>query len=196
MQRRLPKGPNYDADGMRLQQYSRQVPCEVMDGDETDALLEMSIKALKRTRGRPAEYANTSEGLDSFTDRSVEYLQFIKDTNADPESGRKLMPDIESWAVFLGVTRMTISNYRRRSEDWNATIEQFKTAILAVRKQLASNFKIPPVYAIFDQTNNYGYVNSTEFHLVPETEAGAKQPQSLESIAEQLGIEQLESMEE
>lgn len=146
---------------------------EKIETDDMTAILDMAIEASTARVGRPAEYPYSRAGLDAFIDKTLEFFQYVNDINANPDLERKLIPDIESWGVFLGVTRQTIWAYEKRGGEWKATIEYYKNAIAAVKKQLALNYKIPPMVYVFDATNNHGYVNSNEFKLTqgkPETE--------------------------
>lgn len=135
--------------------------------DDLNAILDMSIKSIKL--GRPAKFENTSEGLQDFKQASIAYLEFVRETNNNPDNENKLVPDIESWATFLGTTRKTICDYERdRDEQWKEFIALIKGAITAAKKQLAFRQKIPTVLAMFDLANNSGYVNTAEYKLIPE----------------------------
>ena len=68
--------------------------------------------------------------------------------------------------IFLGITKQTVLNYAKRSQDWADTIEYIKESILAAKKQLAFRFKIPPVVYLNDVSNNHDYLNTNEFKLV------------------------------
>lgn len=60
------------------------------------------------------------------------YFQYIADANKENEE--KLIPDIEGWCIFLGITKQTVLNYAKRSQDWADTIEYIKESILAAKK--------------------------------------------------------------
>lgn len=157
--------------GKRMPSY-RDI-AETMDGDELDAILDVSLQGLARAREKGSQpmYSNSPEGLKSFKHDSEEYLTFVRNVNKTPTEGGKLrlVPDIESWAAFLGVTRHMITGYEKRSSDWKSTIDAVKGVITACKKQLAFTGKMPPVLAIFDLTNNSDYVNASEFRLSAET---------------------------
>lgn len=138
-------------------------------GDMT-AIMQLTIDSCVSRVGRPAEFPSTREGLDSFVTKTIEFFDYVRMINENPDLKQKLIPDIENWAVYLGITRQTLFNYQRRGGEWADTIEYFKGAIASVKKQLALNYKIPPVLAIFDFTNNHGYLNSSEFKVVSDTE--------------------------
>lgn len=143
--------------------------CEKIETDDMTAILDMAIQVSTARLGRPAEYPFTVQGLDNFVNKTIDYFEYVNAINANPELERKLIPDIENWAMFLGVTRQTIWTYEQRGGEWRETIQYYKNAIAAVKKQLAMCFKIPPMVYVFDATNNHGYVNSNEFKLSPGT---------------------------
>lgn len=153
--------------------------------DDLAAILDMSIKSIKM--GRPSKFPETEQGLEDFKQASIEYLEYVRNTNNNPDNEHSLIPDIESWATFLGTTRMTILNYEKtRDENWNDFISLIKGAITAAKKQLAFRQKIPTVLALFDLTNNSGYVNSTEFKLAPELPQEKAKPLTVDQLP-QLG---------
>lgn len=144
------------------------------NGAEIAATLNASIKAFKQ--GIVA-YEDSEIGLKRFRKDSENYLEYVKAVNesATLNGVSGTIPDIESWAAHLGITRMTINRYERRGSDWAETIASIKCIITACKKQLALAGKMPPVLAIFDLTNNSGYVNANEFRLVSETPQEPKQ---------------------
>lgn len=139
-----------------------------IEADDLDNILEMSICSLKAHR-QPC-FPDTAAGLEEFKRLSLEYLEYVRTVNHDPDCENRLIPDVESWATYIGTTRATIFNYEKfRSDEWKLFIQQFKGIITAAKKQLAFRQKIPVVLAVFDLTNNSDYVNSSEFKLMPET---------------------------
>lgn len=133
-----------------------------IDPNDLDSILNMSITSLKA--GRPPKFPDTPEGLEDFKALSIEYLEFVQKNNENPANENKLIPDVESWAVFLGTTRMTINVYEReRSSEWNEFIVFFKGILTSIKKQLAFRQKIPCVLAMFDLCNNSGYLNTNNF---------------------------------
>lgn len=148
--------------------------------DDLNAILDMSISSIKL--GRPAKFPNTEQGLEDFKQASIEYLEHIREINNSPDNEHKLIPDIESWATYLGTTRNTILSYENgRNSEWNDFISVFKGAITAAKKQLAFRQKIPTVLALFDLTNNSGYVNSSEFKLLKDV-ASEKKTMTLDEV--------------
>lgn len=159
-------------------------PMETGDGV---ALMKMVVESCRKRRQYVCKYNPDAEGLQLFTDRSIEFFEYVAKVNADPDMKTKIIPDVESWALYLGVTRTTIFTYEKRGGEWASTIDFFKNAIATNKKQLALTYKVPPVLAIFDLTNNHGYVNSQEFKL--ETPAAEIRPgQTLEDKVQDAGL--------
>lgn len=157
--------------------------CKPLETDDMTAILDMAIEVSTARMGRPAEYPFTAGGLDDFTNKTIDYFEYVNTINANPDLERKLIPDIENWAMFLGITRQTLWTYEQRGGEWKACISYYKNCIAAVKKQLALNYKIPPMVYVFDATNNHGYVNSNEFKLTPgKSEAGDKKDNIDEQI--------------
>lgn len=136
-----------------------------IETNDMTAILDMTIEVSTKRAGRPAEYPNTKQGLDEFIQCTIDYFEYVNAINANPDLERKLIADIESWSVYLGITRKTLWMYEQRGGEWADCIQYYKNAIGAVKKQLALNYKIPPMIYVFDATNNHNYVNSTEFKL-------------------------------
>jgi hypothetical protein len=139
-----------------------------METDDTTAILDMIIDKSTERMGRPCQYPNDKRGLEEFIQNTVSYFEHVNSINSNPDMERKLIPDIESWAVYLGITRNTILNYEGRGNAWYDVIQYYKNCIASVKKQLALNFKIPPMIMAFDFTNNHGYCNTNEFKLTTE----------------------------
>lgn len=151
---------------------------QTMDGDELDAILDASMRGLAKAKNPRPLYPDTPEGLEAFKRDSESYLAYVRDVNRTPTEGGKLrlVPDIESWAAYLGATRHVITGYeKQRGEEWREAIAAVKGIITACKKQLAFTGKMPPVLAIFDLTNNSGYVNASEFRLTADVAPEAKQ---------------------
>lgn len=140
--------------------------CKPIETDDLTAILDMTIETSIARSGRTAVYPNTTAGLDDFIQTTIDYFSYVNAVNTNPDLERKLIPDIESWAVYCGVTRQTIWGYQKRGKEWREVIEFYKGAIMAAKKQLALNYKIPPAVFIFDACNNSdGYANTNEFKL-------------------------------
>lgn len=144
------------------------------------AILDVAIDGSIKRCGRPAVYPDNDKGLDDFVQKSIDYLQYVNDINSNPDIDNKLIPDVEGWALFLGITRQTVFNYELRGGQWLETIQFYKNAFMACKKQLALTFKIPPVFAIFDAVNNTSarYYNTSQFQITTtqEEESRKKTP--------------------
>lgn len=149
--------------------------------DDLNAVLDVSIKSIKL--GRPPKFEDSAAGLQDFKEASIAYLEFVRENNNNPDNENKIIPDIENWATFMGTTRKTICEYERwRGENWQEFIGLMKGCIVSCKKQLAFRQKIPTVLAIFDLTNNAGYVNASEFRLLPETDSNKSKTLDSEDI--------------
>ena len=142
----------------------------------------------KRKAGRKPKFENNENGLNDFCEKTIEYLQHVQKVNENPDFTKRLIPDIESWAAYLGITRKTINEYElTRGKEWAETIAQIKNIIAACKKQLLLTSKIPAVVGIFDFTNNHGYINSSEFKLTPIQPIEEKE-KSIEAQIEEAGL--------
>lgn len=150
--------------------------CKPIQKGDLVPILDLAIQATTQRMGRPAEYPNTRQGLEDFIQKTGDYFGYLQavnnaDDREDGEQGKdrpRMIPDVESWCLYLGITRMTVHNYQSRGKEWNDTIEYYKGAIAAAKKQLMLSGKIPPVLAVFDLANNHGYVNTSEFKVITE----------------------------
>lgn len=158
--------------------------CLPLAAGDTTPILDLVIDSGIRKTGRPAEYPNTPQGLDRFIQTTIDYFQFVRTRNADPdlETSQQIIPDVENWSCYLGISRMTLLTYEKRGGEWQETVQYYKNAIAAIKKNLALNYKVPPVLAIFDLCNNHNYINSSEYKLTTETQKEEKQALSVEYL--------------
>lgn len=139
------------------------------------ALLDVSIQQIgNRKTGRKAIYDDSESGLNNFLEATKRYFEYIRDANNANEE--KLIPDIEGWCIFIGITRQTALNYSKRNDEWGEHISYIKDAILAAKKQLAFRFKIPPVVYLNDISNNHGYLNTNEFRITTDGNTSGEMP--------------------
>lgn len=166
----MSKPNKYDQDGNRLQTYKKGHYEVMTAADPIADLINLGIKSLG---GRKPTYAPTQEGLQCFREKTLEYFEHLKALNAAREEGEAmLMPDVESWCVYIGITRQTLHTYSRtRDEDWKDFIARTKDLIMSVKKDMAARFKMPPMFFIFDAVNNFGYVNTNQVQLVTDQKA-------------------------
>ena len=81
---------------IKPKEYKRFTP-KPIDADNTlDAVLSMTIDSLKT--GRPPAYADTEDGLEEFKQTTIDYFQYVRDTNASPDIDKKLVPDMKRYA--------------------------------------------------------------------------------------------------
>lgn len=179
-----------DENGLRQQEYSKGqfLP---MESDDLTAVLNLGIQALKR--GASAKYSADEEGYKLFVERSKSYLDYVNGINQNSNIEKKLIVDIESWCVYLGITRETLRNYDARGEVWHEFISYFKEIIVMCKKQLAFNFRMPPMVHLFDLVNNHGYHNTNEFHITayaPKEETKLSEEELIERAKQLPGFEE------
>lgn len=156
-------------EGIRLQAWNKAdtdiVPITPHDSMQT--VIQMGIESIQRERGGyPATYPNTADGLQSFQERTEQYFKTIHDHNAALEADeRGMLPDVEGWAIFAGISRTTLFSYEKRGGSWSRFIELVKDVIAAAKKAAANDFKTPPVFTIFDLKCNHGYVEKSELKV-------------------------------
>ena len=151
--------------------YRRSTPAPRVHGDLADSL-DLTISCLdefKRRGGVTAKYPPDDDGLQMFIDVTRDYFTTLRECNTSGEDF-KVVPDIESWCAFLGISRQTLMTYNRRGGAWSETIEYLKTCICSCKKSLADRGKIPPMVAIFDMINNHHYLNTSEFRISTQVE--------------------------
>lgn len=162
--------------------------CEVLEPDDLTALTQLAVSSLKKHGGQIAKYENSQAGLEKLVQKSAEFFEYCNEVNASLEPHQRLIPDVESWCCFMGVTRVTIHQYAKRNQQWNDAIAMIKEALLMGKKQLAMHNRIPSLIFIFDASNNHNYLNSSEFHLVADAPQDRTTPQisasALKEIAE------------
>ena len=153
---------------------------EVIQTGDMTASLTLALDSLKRYGGRPFTYPPTQEGLALFVKNSEAFFRYAEELNANPEVEKKLILDIEAWTAYLGICRKTLFEYSKRGGAWADTIDYIKNIINGQKKQLALNYKIPPVLYIFDATNNHDYINAAEFKMQNMTTIVQKSESALE----------------
>lgn len=151
--------------------------CELATGSDIEAISDIVRTALKNTGGRPAVFPNTKDGIQDFRTQSISYFDYVAQVNAGREAEKALIPDVENWSAYLGLTRQSIFRYEQRSEEWKDTIQLFKNAIAAYKKEMALHYKIPPMVFAFDMANNHNYINTSEFKMTVEAVPTKEQEQ-------------------
>ena len=148
--------------GQKPKKQNQALPIET---DDMTASLNIVISSIRKSGGRPCKYEADADGLERFREKTLEFFEYVNEINQNPEIENKIIPDIESWAVYLGTTRKTILDYARRSDEWQETIELYKNAIASVKKEMAFHYKVPPMFSVFDLANNHSYKNTSEFKI-------------------------------
>lgn len=138
------------------------------EGDDLTKITALIEQSLRNNGGRPACYANTPEGLQTFTAKATDYFAYLRTANEDIED-KRIVPDIENFCVYMGLTRRTLLEYQKtRGQEWEQAILFIKDSIFACKKQLASVGRMPPIVFVFDAVNNFGYHSTNEFHITTE----------------------------
>lgn len=157
-----------DENGVRIQSYKRfkkNVDYEPITKDEMSAMIGMIKNQSRNNIGRPRKYEDIQEflgAIDAFWD-------YIDDNN---QRGIKLLPDIEGFCAYIGIARVTLSDWERtRNFEFSSTIKELKNQIAFVKKQLALTGKIPPIVFATDFNNNHGYVQNQQPQVVVHTTA-------------------------
>lgn len=158
---------------------------EAACADDLESLLTLAVQS---ARGNGVcKYPHTPEGLALFREKSIRFLEYVRDQNriADDEGKRRLVPSIEAWACYCGISRQTILEYQKqRSQDWKDFVVWMKNAIQGCKSQLAICGKVPPAIFIFDSVNNSGYANTDTIRIQPIAEhESLPMVESPESIA-------------
>lgn len=156
-----------DENGVRKQSYKRFKPgrdYEEIETAQAVALCDMMLDGFKRSvadaergkGGRPRKL----ETVEEFREVAERYINYIKDRALD---GVRLVPDIEGFCAFAGISRETLNNWETaRTGAYSDTIKIFKNTIAAYKKQLAFNGEIPPIVFATDFNNNHGYTQAAQ----------------------------------
>ena len=183
----------FDADRFREKDYKRKqganggFNAERARGDDIESVVTLAIETAEGNKIHG--YSNDDAGLSEFKRQSIDFLKYIREQNqiADDEGKRRLLPSIEAWATFAGISRQTILTYQKcRSEEWQDFITWMKNALQGCKSQLAHCGKIPPLIYIFDSVNNSGYQNTAQVQVTPIAEKEEKHltSETPEQIAE------------
>lgn len=166
--------------------------------DDLQEVMNLSVQGLRNYRSCHPIYADNEQGLQALLERSQKYFEYIAQTNASEEEGKRLIPNVEGLCVFLGISRVTFMKYERRSEQWHEAIQYIKTMISNAKLQLAQRFKIPPVVLFFDLINNSGYqnTNAIKVEAEPVPDKGQSNAELLESLKGAVVIEEADTAED
>ena len=157
---------------------------------DTESLLSLIIQTGDEMRvNGQAKYENSPEGLQKFKERTTDYFRFLLEQNkrADDLNEVRLLPSVESWSLYLGLSRVSVLQYEKRGDDWLSFIQWVKNSIVAVKLQLAENHKLQPLLFLFDTLNNspmYRNTNQIELVQVPDEKDSLTMKETPEVIAE------------
>ena len=165
--------PTRDAKGVRKQVYKRDKDLLPINGEETEAMIEvMKQNFLPETFRKSYKY----EEIEGFRAKIIEYFDYITDSN---KAGAKLIPDIEGFCCYAGICRDTLYDWERtRNPDFQETIRAFKNAVASFKKQLALKGKIPSLVFMADFNNNHGYTQKQEVNVTATSFLGDKLTQA------------------
>lgn len=74
---------------LQPKEYRRFTPEPIGADNTLEAVLNTTIESLKQ--GRPPAYPETEQGLEDFKQATIDYFQYVKDTNANPDIDKKLV---------------------------------------------------------------------------------------------------------
>ena len=142
-------------------------------GSDTESILSMILLSGEELMQGKILYPNTADGLTAFKTRTMDYFRFLYEQNksADDLGEQRLLPSVESWALYLRISRVMILQYEKRGGEWLSYIHWCKNSITAVKLQLAENHKLQPLLFLFDTLNNapqYRNTNQVELVAVPD----------------------------
>lgn len=186
-----------DENGVRKQSYKRFKEgrdYEPTDAETTAALCDAFLTGFLQTEETPegGEVQNKGgrprklETVEEFKEVAEKYILYIKDRAAD---GVRLVPDVEGFCSFAGISRETLNNWETaRPGAYSDTIKRLKTSIAAFKKQLAFAGKIPPIVFATDMNNNHGYTQAAQKIDLNVGKQAAELPTAAE-IAQRLPVE-------
>lgn len=158
---------------------------------------EITADGVRVRCGRPRKY----ETPEALIDRFYEYLDYIDEKRRE---GVYLIPDVEGFALFAGLTRTTLFEWERsRGANFSNALQTIRNGIAACKKQLAMQGKIPPLVYTVDMNNNHGYVQQQTLDVravdrletLPSREEIAKRIPTADEQPARVGIETTEPPE-
>lgn len=154
-------------------------------GNEIGEIISITEQVLANPE---INYPNDEIGYEAFKNNSISYLEYIRQVNASGNLKTQIIPDIEGWTNYIGITKKKLQYMEKsRSEKWASIIDRMKNGISACKKQLALNGQLPTVMAIFDLSNNHGYVNASEFKVSKTDTVEQRQALTVTEIKEKYG---------
>lgn len=186
--------PKRTSEGMRTTEFDGYKPAgrnyqPPESLDDMTQVIEMGLEALKESGGRQSTYPATEEGFNALLEQGISYFERINQINEGKDEKSKLVvPDFEGLAIWCKVSRVTLYNYANRGGAWAELIELFKTLITSARKQMTTTFRVPPMWEVFNLTNNAGYLNTSEFKLIAQSTPEQEKAALLETKLDESGL--------
>ena len=169
--------------------YKRKGECLQLEQNDLQGICQFAIESLQRHGGRNAKYANTEEERQRFVNDCIGYFRCLYDANQEKEQDQMLIPSVEGLCLYLGISRVTLFNYCKRSDEWSETVNMARNAIATARTELATHFKIPPLLHLFDMVNNHPrYYNTSQFVISTEQPEDTQTPQIAESQLARIAV--------
>lgn len=182
------------AEGMRTTEFDGYKPAgrnyqPPESLDDMTQVIKMGLEALEESKGKQAKYPATKQGLEALYKQGMSYFERINQINESRDKESKLVvPDFEGLAIWCKVSRVTLFNYANRGGEWTELIDLFKTLITSARKQMTTTFRVPPMWEVFNLTNNAGYLNTSEFKLIAQTTPEQEKAARLETQLDENGL--------
>ncbi|MDO4809939.1 MAG: hypothetical protein Q4A04_08275 [Eubacteriales bacterium] len=161
-------------------------PPVTASADEVSVLLSLAKTSLRQ---KACKYPDTETGLRDFMEKTESYFDYLDAVNMNAEDGKAILfPDIESWACYCGISRMTLLSYGNRESDFGDFVVRTKDVIGGIKKTLGLRNKISTVLTVFDMCNNHSYANTNQFTINSNTAAEEKTVSILPEADDMLGI--------
>ena len=172
-----PQKPGRDPRGVRINNYTEtthgRYKSEPAGPDLTRVLIDTmkrdffqttktaeGVEVVRHPGGRPPKYPTP----ESFLNVIEEYFDYIDTIYSD--TGVDLIPDVEGFCSFAGISRDTLHDWQRsRGPEFSDIIIRLKNTIAGYKKQLAQKGKIPPIVFAMDMNNNHGYVQQNTVRI-------------------------------
>lgn len=161
------EGLSYNQAELAIQEESRKKWTVDVNWDgfgKTQLGEAVGMVYLNRTRNRGAKEKTFSCGAD-LAGAIDAYWILLLDL---AEHGHTVIPDVESLADFLGVTRSTLNRWRRGEDNLEFVdpVNMAYNEIAQVQKNLASQGKLNPIMTMANLNNDHGYIQNQKSNEV------------------------------
>lgn len=145
-----------------------------MTATECDAVIANIIQ--RRRVGNVARYPN----IESLERKINEYWIFVLEERS---KGHDVIPDVEHFASFLGVSRYTLIEWKRNNKNgFSDPLEMAFNDIAAVKNQLVMHGELNPMTWVAMMNNNHGYTQNNKLEI--STKGGSGIPSASELLTE------------